>query len=130
MRTHVQHRNHTASSGPVELRASPARPVLRRSMCECGLRGGECADCLPRLQRSASAPGPAAAPAIVRDVVHSAGAPLDGAVREAMEPRFGHSFADVRVHMDRRAADSAAAVEALAYTVGSHVVFGTGRYAP
>jgi hypothetical protein len=115
----------------VELYASPAHPVLRRSVRgECGLRGGEWEDCRPRLQRSASAPSPAAGSTIAHDVVHSAGAPLDGAVREAMEPRFGHSFADVRVHTDRRAADAVAAVGALAYTVGSHVVFGAGRYVP
>jgi len=47
-----------------------------------------------------------------------------------MEPRFGHSFSDVRVHTDAKAAESARAVNALAYTVGRDVVFGAGRYAP
>lgn len=41
-----------------------------------------------------------------------------------------HSFEHVRVHTDERAAESASAVGALAYTVGNHVVFGAGRYAP
>jgi hypothetical protein len=36
----------------------------------------------------------------------------------------------VRVHSDGRAAESAREVQALAYTVGFDVVFGTGRYAP
>lgn len=47
-----------------------------------------------------------------------------------MESRFGHDFSNVQVHTDRRAAESAQAVDARAYTVGSHIVFGPGRYAP
>jgi hypothetical protein len=47
-----------------------------------------------------------------------------------MEPRFGHDFSRVRVHTDARANASARAVNALAYTVGQHVVFGSGEYAP
>src|SRR5439155_9665361 len=47
-----------------------------------------------------------------------------------MEPRFGRDFSTVRVHTDSRAAASARAVDALAYTVGNDVVFGGGRFAP
>jgi hypothetical protein len=47
-----------------------------------------------------------------------------------MEPRFGHDFSKVRVHTDALAAESAQAVNALAYTVGRDVVFGEQRYAP
>jgi hypothetical protein len=47
-----------------------------------------------------------------------------------MEARFGHDFGRVRVHTDTRAAESARAVNALAYTVGRDVVFGAGRYTP
>jgi hypothetical protein len=47
-----------------------------------------------------------------------------------MEPRFGHDFSKVRVHTDSKAAESAAAVNALAYTVGRDMVFATGQYAP
>jgi len=47
-----------------------------------------------------------------------------------MEARFGHDFGAVRIHADARAAASAAALGALAYTVGPHIVFGAGRYAP
>jgi hypothetical protein len=47
-----------------------------------------------------------------------------------MEPRFGNDFGHVRVHVDERAAESARAVGALAYTVGSNIVFGRGQYAP
>jgi hypothetical protein len=47
-----------------------------------------------------------------------------------MEPRFGHDFSHVRVHADDLAAQSARAVHARAYTVGSDVVFGQGQYTP
>lgn len=59
----------------------------------------------------------------VHDVVGSGGRPLDLDVRTDMESRLGHDFSDVRVHDDSRAADSAAAVNAHAYTVGSDIVF-------
>ena len=47
-----------------------------------------------------------------------------------MEPRFGHDFGQVRIHSDRRAAESAAAVDARAFTVGHKIVMGAGEYAP
>jgi outer membrane protein OmpA-like peptidoglycan-associated protein len=47
-----------------------------------------------------------------------------------MEGRLGHDFSRVRVHADERAAASARAVTALAYTVGRDVVFDSGHYAP
>jgi hypothetical protein len=69
------------------------------------------------------------APAVVDDVLRSAGRPLEASVRSSMERRFGHDFSRVRIHDDGNAAASADAVRAEAYTVGSHVVFGAGRYA-
>jgi hypothetical protein len=47
-----------------------------------------------------------------------------------MESRFGYDFSRVRVHADTRAAASARAVSARAYTVGRDVVFAAGQYAP
>jgi hypothetical protein len=43
---------------------------------------------------------------------------------------FARSFAQVRVHHDARAGDSARAMGALAYTVGPNIVFANGAYAP
>jgi len=63
-------------------------------------------------------------------MVESPGPALDPAVREYMEPRFSHDFSRVRVHTDSRAAESARAVGAPAYTVGRDIVFGAGRYEP
>jgi hypothetical protein len=41
-----------------------------------------------------------------------------------------YDLSRVRIHADDRAAASARAINAAAYTVGNHVVFGDGRYAP
>ncbi|MCI0435187.1 MAG: DUF4157 domain-containing protein [Gemmatimonadetes bacterium] len=113
--------------------------------CPCGGRvegGGECAACrqkrLARLQRSAlpdagatiGAARDASAPAIVHDVLRTPGRPLDVATRAFMEPRFGCDFGFVQLHTDARAAESARAVGARAYTVGRHVVFAAGEFDP
>ncbi len=91
---------------------------------KCG-GGGCCSDCdRKKLQRSGEGPAPRYAPPIVHDVLRGRGEPLDRGTRAAMEPRFAHDFSGVRVHRDTRAAESAAAVGARAYTVGSHVILG------
>ncbi|HEX7288143.1 MAG TPA: DUF4157 domain-containing protein [Candidatus Angelobacter sp.] len=109
-------------------------PVLRRA-CACGKTsgsGGECEECKKKkLQRRAAGDGgPLAVPPIVHDVLKSAGQPLDHESRSLFEPRFGHSFGNVRVHADDKAAQSARAVNALAYTAGHNVVFNSGQFAP
>ena len=74
--------------------------------------------------------GLTAAPPIVHEALGSPGQPLSPATRAFMEPRVDHDFSRVRVHTDARAAASAQAVAAHAYTVGADVVFGPGQYAP
>lgn len=69
-------------------------------------------------------------PSSVQDVLQSPGQPLDLASRTFMESRFGHDFSRVQVHTDSKAAQSAQAVNALAYTVGQNVVFAAGQYMP
>ncbi len=66
---------------------------------------------------------------LVHEVLRSPGQPLDADTLRFMEPRFGHNFSDVRVHADPSAERSAQAVQARAYTVGRHIVFGAGQYA-
>src|SRR5262245_37392389 len=66
----------------------------------------------------------------VHDVLRSPGQPLDATALSVMEPRFSHDLSRVRIHADEGAGQSATAVGALAYTVGSHVVFGRGQYDP
>ena len=70
------------------------------------------------------------APPVVGEVLRSTGQALNDDTRVGMEQRLGSNFSQVRVHTDARAAQSARAVDALAYTVGRDVVFGEGRYAP
>ena len=66
----------------------------------------------------------------VAPVLRSSGQPLGEATRAQMEDRLGFDFSGVRVHADAEAAQSARAVGARAYTIGSDVVFGAGEYAP
>ena len=66
----------------------------------------------------------------VRDVVRQPGEPLRPEQRLSLEQRFDWDFGRVRVHADRAAAMSARALHADAYTVGEHVVFGSGNYRP
>jgi hypothetical protein len=51
-------------------------------------------------------------------------------MRSFFEPRFGRDFGHVRVHTDGQASRSAEEIQALAYSVGSHIVFRDGQYAP
>ena len=113
-----------------------ARPQLQRT-CACGGAfhgGGECTGCkekrLKLRQKSVDSGAPQAVPQLVHDVLRSSGQPLSEGARTVMQSRFGHDFSRIRVHTDARAADSAQAVNAMAYTVGHHVVFGAGQYAP
>ena len=122
-------------------RALEFLPVARASLqrkCACGqhtVAGGEVPECKKKreqLQRQAVAgPGPiGAVPQVVHDVLRSPGRPLEAGTRAFMEPRFGFDFSRVRIHTDARAAESARAVDAHAYTVGDNVVFGPGQYRP
>lgn len=104
---------------------------LRRK-CACG-GSSECAECADKKTVQRKGEGTivgSKAPPIVHEVLSSSGRPLDHATRNFFEPRFGHDFGNVRVHADTRAAESARAVGALAYTVGDHIAFGPGRYSP
>jgi len=119
---------------------TPVPTGLLQRKCACGshmMAGGECEECKKNrlgLQRKASDRSepsePSEVPPIVHEVLRSPGKPLDPATRTFMEPRFGHDFSGVRVHTDLRAAESARAVNALAYTAGRDVVFGAKEYSP
>jgi hypothetical protein len=82
------------------------------------------------LSRKSEASPVTAAPQVVRQGLNSPGRPLDTETRSVAEPRFGHDFAKVQVHAGSTAAESARSVNALAYTVGNHIVFGDGQYNP
>lgn len=104
--------------------------VLLQRKCNCGASHSECEDCKKTLQRSATATGPATAPPLVHNVLRAPGQPLDKQSRTFYEPIFGYDFSRVRIHTNHEAAQSARSVNAVAYTVGHHVVFDSGRYEP
>ena len=104
MRAHGTCPGGGASCRALQRRTAPVRMTARESMAE--------------------------APALVHDVLSRPGQPLAPADRTFFGRRLGHDFAEVRVHTDDEAARSVASVGADAYTVGPHIAFGSGRYAP
>jgi hypothetical protein len=83
------------------------------------------------VQRSPASPStPQPAHAEVDGALTSSGRPLEGSARRSMEARFGYDFSGVRIHDDARAAETAAAIDAAAFTVGEDVAFAAGRYDP
>ena len=86
----------------------------------------------PRIQRfSGHSNGQVdAAPASVDHAIAGPGRPLEPALRQDMEQRFGHDFSRVRVHTGAVAEQSAKDVNAHAYTLGHDIVFGAGQFNP
>ena len=112
------------------------RGVLQRK-CDCGqhtVAGDECNECanskMTLQRKSAGVTDLGEIPPIVHEQLRSSGQPLETGTRALMESRFGHDFSGVRVHTDSGAAQSARSVNAMAFTVGSNVVFGAGRFTP
>jgi len=58
------------------------------------------------------------------------GCKLPDSLRRYFGSQFRHDFSRVRVHVDEKAANAAAAAGARAYTWGSDLVFGHGAYSP
>jgi hypothetical protein len=109
--------------------------------CTCAAGGEMCEECQRRdlgsttgtstiRRRPKTAAAHSDAPSIVHQTLATSGSPLDSSTRTDMEFRFGRDFSDVRVHTDRSAAESANAIDALAYTAGNHIAFGQGQFAP
>ena len=123
----------TRAAAPALSRSNGSRPLVQRK-CACGNSTDheqQCESCKQKdVQRKAAGGTRPAAPSIVHEVVGSGGRPLDTTTRTFFESRFGHDFGAVRIHDDTQAARSASAINADAYTVGNHVAFGQGGYAP
>lgn len=108
--------------------------TLQRA-CACG---GGCPRCearqlstgpnQPQLKRRQ--PSETATPSFIQETLNSPGRALDAETRAFFEPRFEHDFSHVRLHTSESAAQSARALDARAYTAGSNIVFGDGKYAP
>jgi hypothetical protein len=105
----------------------PVSQVLRRKCAACE----EEDDKTVRPKRAfAGEPALTEAPAIVHAALRSPGHSLDTGTGAFFESRLGRDLSAVRVHTDAKAAASARAIGARAYTVGSHLIFGDGAYAP
>lgn len=116
-----------ASNDPLELEADrvadqvlagPANPALGTAPLR-----------IQRFAGRSSAPADTA-PGSVDRVLAGSGRPLDPALKQDMEQRFGHDFSEVRVHSDAAANQSAREVNAYAYAAGPNIVFGAGQFAP
>jgi hypothetical protein len=102
--------------------------ILQRTCAACAAEKTAMDD--ETLLQRRTTEGGAGGPPLVDAVLARPGAPLDAHVRDRMENRFNHDFGGVRIHDDALAHESARSVGAAAYTVGSGIVFGPGRYRP
>jgi hypothetical protein len=133
----VSRLNAPAPAVPGRLRAGAAHAALERHADDAARAvtqgDGPAPQPLARATATATAAGNVAAPpaaAGAQRALASAGQPLDTTSRQFFEPRFGHDFSRVRVHADGAAEQSARALAAHAYTVGPHIAFARGQYAP
>ena len=55
---------------------------------------------------------------------------LDAPTRRVMESRFGVEFGSVRIHVGQEAVSAAQVLRADAFTIGTHIFFGSGLYRP
>lgn len=112
--------------------ASETNTVSHRQCAACNEDEPSCPGCDDQ-QETVSPKGQTVggeAPVSVHSVLRSSGEPLSRDTRAFFEPRLGQDFSHVRVHQDQEAGQSAREINALAYTVGSHIAFGSGRYEP
>jgi len=134
---HEREADHVADQ-VMRMRQSDAPIVQRMPLTPVSSVMRKCAGCEEKekegLQRKETSGGDAsgkAAPSIVSNVLSSGGGQqMDGSTRQFMESRFGQDFSQVRIYTDARAAESASAIQARAYTSGGNVVFGSGEYQP
>lgn len=108
--------------------------LQRKCACGQGSASGECSACKKKrtqLQRSPAGQSRSTdVPPLVHEVLSSGGRSMDTGSRRFMESRFDRDFSQVRLHTDGKAAASANALDAHAYTLGQHIVFAAGRYQP
>jgi hypothetical protein len=106
-------------------------PASSRVGCSCN--ESACPKCRARrraLFRKSESSSTASEPEALHRVLRSSGRPLDSDSREYFEPRLGVDLSDVRIHTHSEAAASARALDALAYTWGTHIVFAPEQYSP
>ncbi|PWU14374.1 MAG: hypothetical protein C5B50_17500 [Verrucomicrobia bacterium] len=85
----------------------------------------------PPFRRSATKTSAALnVPKLVADVLSSPSQSLAPPTQAFFEARFGHDFSRIRVHTDEKASHSARNINALSYSIGNHLVFGSGQFDP
>src|SRR5215213_5405726 len=108
-------------------------PTVQRQ-CEDCAPGASCPKCEgEKIQRKAcSGHSPDVPPTLSSSMgsLHGGGQPLPASTRAFFEPRLGFDFSQVRVHTDQKAADSARAIQARAFTVGQEITFAAEQFAP
>lgn len=112
--------------------ASTLSGVIHRQCATCVAGGPACADCAEDepLMLSRKGPAPTAAAPQAASVVIGGGSPLAPALRRYFEPRMSADLSTVRLHTGPAAAAAARGVNARAFTLGSHIAFARGEYAP
>ncbi|MFC5645430.1 eCIS core domain-containing protein [Kitasatospora cinereorecta] len=78
----------------------------------------------------ATEPVPHPAAAVIHAAVSAPGHPLPPSLRGQMEAGFGRDLGRVRVHEGPSASVAAGALDARAFSLGPHLVFGPGEYRP
>jgi hypothetical protein len=73
---------------------------------------------------------PDPSPRLIRNLLKSKGYALAPAVCRRMQAYFKYDFSKVRVHSGEHATTAARLLNARAFTIGSHIVFGRGNYSP
>ena len=132
------HQRQTTKSTPAQQAAArrdaqplaPASEHARWMELQRGIGNQSVSRVLQRRTAEGAGKKTQSAGASVERVLASAGRPLDLALRDEMEQRFGHDFSQVRVHSDQAADQSAREVDAHAYTVGQDIVFAASQFAP
>ena len=111
------------------LAAPPTAARLQRA-CACAAGQGDCEACRKKkLQRRATRGAEAPAPLDLARF-EGGGTTLAPQWRRPLEPQFGAGFDAVRIHDDAASHAAARALHAHAFTVGQHVHFAAGRFAP
>jgi hypothetical protein len=126
------HRTPTAAAPVAVERTADDAGADARAMLELQRMAGNASvsRLIAREQATGTEDEPGARSPVLDVVGRGGGEPLAPELRAEMEGRLGADFGSVRVHRDAAASESAKAVEAHAYTVGSDVVFRSDRWDP
>ncbi len=113
--------NGTAQTKPAAPSAKPTIDLEQDATRSVGATAGAMA--------APAAEAAARSPVAIRDSLGE-GRPLDAGTAHRMGDAMGHSFSDVRIHTDDKAAQLARQEDAKAFAVGNQVAFAPGEFQP